>query len=76
MGTCTPTLPLLQRGSRGASVKALQTLLKLHGYKLPKYGVDGDFGGETVDAVKKLQAAKGLEVDGVVGAKTWKALVG
>lgn len=76
MGTCTPTLPLLQHGSKGASVRALQTLLKLHGYKLPKYGVDGDFGAETVAAVKQFQAAAKLTVDGVVGAQTWKALVG
>lgn len=75
-GMCTVSLPLLKNGSEGASVKALQTLLILRGYKLPKYGADGDFGSETVAAVKKFQTAKKLGVDGVVGAKTWKALVG
>lgn len=75
-GMCTVTLPLLKNGSEGASVKALQTLLILRGYKLPKYGADGDFGSETVAAVKQFQKAAKLTVDGVVGAKTWKALVG
>ena len=27
-------------------------------------------------AVKKYQRAKGLEVDGIVGPKTWNALLG
>ena len=48
-------------------------LLKL-GYKLPKYGADGDFGSETKKAVKAFQTDKGLQVDGIVGPKTWAAL--
>ena len=73
---CTVTLPLLQRGSAGMSVRVLQTVLKYRGCALPKYGVDGDFGEETAAAVKQFQRAAKLTVDGVVGAKTWKALVG
>lgn len=73
---CTVTLPLLQKGSAGMSVRVLQTVLKYRGCALPKYGVDGDFGSETLAAVKQFQAAAKLTVDGVVGAKTWKALVG
>ena len=76
MATCTPTLPLLQQGSTGMSVRVVQTILKYRGCSLPKYGVDGDFGGETLAAVKQFQTAAKLEVDGVVGAQTWKALVG
>lgn len=76
MKTCTPTLPQLRAGDNGQAVKALQTLLKLHGYKLPTYGVDGDFGSETKAAVESFQKAKNLTSDGVVGPKTWKALVG
>ena len=73
---CTVTLPLLQKGSAGMSVRVLQTVLKYRGCALPKYGVDGDFGAETVAAVKQFQKAAKLTADGVVGAKTWKALVG
>ena len=57
-------------------MKSLQTLLKLRGYTLPIYGVDGDFGGETKAAVESFQTAKNLTPDGVVGQKTWTALVG
>ena len=38
-------------------------------------GYDGDFGSGTLAAVKKFQKEKGLTVDGIVGAKTWKALL-
>lgn len=64
----------LRKGSKGAAVKELQELLLAHGYTLPKYGADGDYGDETVDAVKEFQKANGLEIDGICGPKTWAAL--
>ena len=75
--TCTVTLPQLQTGSEGSAVLGLQTLL-VHkwGCKLPKYGPDGEFGEETREAVLRFQRTKGLEADGVVGSKTWTALIG
>lgn len=36
--------------------------------------VDGEFGPQTLAAVKHFQAEHGLEVDGEVGPKTWAAL--
>ena len=66
--------PVLRKGSKGSSVKEAQNLLLKHGYALPKYGADGDFGDETLNAVKVFQQANGLEVDGAVGTKTWAAL--
>ena len=56
----------LKKGCEGDDVKELQNdLLKL-GYSLPKYGADGDFGGETQKAVKAFQEKSGLTVDGVM----------
>jgi len=37
--------------------------------------VDGAFGSLTDAAVWEYQKAKGLSVDGIVGAKTWAALL-
>ena len=68
---------LIQLGQHHASaeidcddVKELQNdLLKL-GYSLPNYGADGDFGSETVKAVKAFQKEYGLPVDGVMNVGT------
>lgn len=64
----------IRKGDEGSAVKELQNLLMKHGYDLPRYGVDGDFGNETLAAVKAFQSDNGLEVDGAVGPITWAAL--
>ncbi len=69
-------LKQLEKGSTGEQVKTAQRLLTALGYKLEKYGVDGDFGDETVTAVKAFQKAKKLDVDGIIGKDTWSALLG
>ncbi|MEW2634626.1 peptidoglycan-binding domain-containing protein [Streptomyces sp. NPDC048389] len=38
--------------------------------------MDGEFGEDTMSAVKLFQSDKGLLVDGEVGPDTWKALRG
>ena len=75
MTTCTVTLPTLKSGDTGPAVRALQQLLILRGYKLPNYGIDGDFGHETKTVVELFQKDEDLAVDGIVGSATWKALV-
>ena len=70
------TLPILKKGNKGEEVKAVQALLKGYGYNLGLWGVDGDFGAATVKAVQQYQKKMGLEADGIVGIKTWKALLG
>lgn len=70
--TQTNTKPTLRKGSKGESVKTLQDKLNKLGYNCGE--VDGDFGSNTLKAVKLFQTDKGLEVDGIVGAKTWAAL--
>ena len=61
-------------GSKGSDVTELQKLLKNNGYS--DLAVDGIFGSQTQDAVKKYQQANGLAVDGIVGNNTWAALTG
>lgn len=78
--TTTPTtkfnsLPTLRQNATGKAVSALQTLLKLRGYSLPTYGVDGDFGSETLSAVRAWQNKVGLTSNGVCDEKTWIALI-
>lgn len=67
--------PMLTSGSKGAYVKKCQELLLEKGYALPRYGADGDYGAETVAAVKQFQRDRGLEVDGICGPDTWAALL-
>lgn len=74
--TCAVSLPILSKGAKGEQVKVAQMLLKFAGYDVGQYGCDGDFGNDTMNAVKKLQKAEGLTQDGVIGAKTWAALLG
>lgn len=68
-------LTQLSKGAKGNQVKTLQRLLKALGYSIGWYGVDGSFGTATEKAVLKFQKAKGLGQDGVVGKKTWDALL-
>ena len=73
--------PLIQNGSKGDAVKLLQEILKRFEY--PPYDpgtVDSIFGNKTENAVKAVQRdyfdfdGIPLQVDGIVGAKTWRAL--
>jgi len=68
------TVKTLKKGSKGEAVKKLQQRLLDLGYKLPKYGADGDYGNETVAAVKAFQKDWGLKQDGVAGPETQKLL--
>jgi N-acetylmuramoyl-L-alanine amidase len=53
----------------------LQKRLLSLGYELPKWGADGEFGDETVEAVKSFQADNGLSPDGIVVINTWRKLL-
>lgn len=54
-------------------VKKVQDQLNKKGYK-PALAEDGDFGRKTEKAVEWFQGKNRLEVDGVVGPKTWAKL--
>jgi peptidoglycan hydrolase-like protein with peptidoglycan-binding domain len=68
----TSARPTLRRGSQGSAVKELQKMLNDLSYKVT---VDGIFGAKTEAAVKDFQKNCGLVADGIVGAKTWDALI-
>jgi peptidoglycan hydrolase-like protein with peptidoglycan-binding domain len=65
--------PHLRRGSDGAWVSHLQSLLQAEG--VDPGPIDGDFGPRTEAAVRAYQEANGLRVDGIVGPETWGSLV-
>lgn len=64
----------LQKGCEGPDVTQLQLYLIQLGHVMPKYGADGEFGNETVEALKEFQREQELEVDGIFGAETWRKL--
>lgn len=75
MQTPAPDENVLKKGDKGAGVKALQEALVKAGWSFPKYGADGDFGGETEANVKGFQRTAGLPVTGVYDAETRAALM-
>jgi putative chitinase len=65
-------MAVLQQGSSGPDVTALQTQLKALGFD--PNGTDGNFGPGTKAAVIAFQQSKGLTADGVAGPNTMAAL--
>lgn len=65
-------LPSLSEGDSGDKVQYLQK--KLAGLWFYPDQIDGNFGLQTMLAVKKAQIFFGLTVDGVVGPATWTAM--
>lgn len=59
-------------GDKGNAVRALQSRLLDLGYKLPKYGADGDFGEETKNAIWDWQLD--YHVDGTLDESEMQAL--
>jgi peptidoglycan hydrolase-like protein with peptidoglycan-binding domain len=62
-------MPVLRKGSTGAVVKQMQERLAIGGYDVG--AIDGSFGNRTEAAVRKLQEATSLPIDGIVGDRTW-----
>lgn len=79
--TLSIELPVLKKGAKSETVKAMQILLIGYGFEMKSdsgkvYDADGSFGGATENALKAFQTANGLEVDGSCGRKTWTKLLG
>lgn len=64
--------PLIRRGSRGNYVCIAQDDLNTLGYRTG--GLDGVFGEQTYNAVRRYQSSRGLSVDGIIGCNTWRSL--
>lgn len=58
-------LPIIRRGSSGKAVKLWQVILGIE--------PDGLFGIITQEETRQFQLEHNLKVDGIVGAKSWKA---
>lgn len=73
-------LPILRYGDGlddpREDVRAAQFLLIGRGFRCGSAGADGEFGEQTRKAVEQMQRGYNLAVDGVIGAKTWGALLG
>jgi serine-type D-Ala-D-Ala carboxypeptidase (penicillin-binding protein 5/6) len=65
---------VLKSGGHGFLVQALQRTLNARLKPSPKIAVDGEFGPETVTAVKRFQKEHKLKITGVVDAATWPKL--
>jgi type II secretory pathway pseudopilin PulG len=71
-------LPQIARGQKGSGVARVQGLLRAADTASTdaKLKIDGVFGPNTQSAVKSFQQQHQLTADGVVGAQTWRALLG
>jgi peptidoglycan hydrolase-like protein with peptidoglycan-binding domain len=65
---------LISQGSSGGDVRAAQYLLH-NKFGYTDVAVDGSFGPKSDAAVRDFQTKNGLNADGIVGPKTWKALI-
>lgn len=63
-----------RQGDQGEEIANIQSRLNSLGYEAGS--VDGDFGSRTTAAVISFQQDRGLEDDGIVGAQTYRALLG
>lgn len=69
-------LPELSNGATGNAVKILQSVLRtVYNISVGPWGVDGDFGNDTENAVRVFQAGVNIASTGKVDAATWKALL-
>jgi N-acetylmuramoyl-L-alanine amidase len=66
---------LIRKGSKGAKVLDIQRRIKLLGYDLGPGEIDGIFGPQTENAIKKFQQDRSVSVTGVVNDECWQELV-
>lgn len=64
--------PQVKKGAKGNVTRLIQERLVSVGFSL---NVDGDFGTNTKEKVKKFQKNRNLTQDGIVGPNTWEWLL-
>lgn len=74
--SCSLELPVLAKGGKGETVKAVQLLLLAYGYSCGKAGADGIFGTGTEKALTEYQRRSKLPESGKTDAASWKSLLG
>ena len=68
----------MQQGSTGDAVRGVQEVMKFHDQsdgEGPPNHVHGIFGPQTNRWVRGFQNAVDIDVDGIVGPVTWRAMV-
>jgi len=65
----------IAQGSSGEAVRDVQRRLLGAGLRIDADELEGAFGPSTETSVRAFQRARGLPVDGIVGAETWGQLV-
>lgn len=66
---------IIKEGDAGPDVKLLQSYLVKLGYDVGKYGEDGDYGPDTMDALENFQLDHYLPGDAEYGPETHRALM-
>lgn len=74
--TAASVRPDIRLGSKGKHVTEAQEILRALTVPGDMLKVTGVFDADTKEATQQFQAANGLKVDGVIGPKTWSALLG
>jgi peptidoglycan hydrolase-like protein with peptidoglycan-binding domain len=64
--------PMLRKGLANNQVRTAQYLLRQRGHQIV---ADNIFGPNTDAAVRAFQSAAHLTVDGIIGPRTWSALI-
>ncbi|MDO4345564.1 MAG: peptidoglycan-binding protein [Eubacteriales bacterium] len=75
IGYCRPAYSAssdgsLSYGDSGTAVKTMQQMLMMTGFSCGDSGADGNFGDNTLAALKSFQSKNGLSADGVYGSST------
>lgn len=71
--SCTIFGPQIKYKDYGPAVCAAQGALNYHGFG--PVSTNGFFSSLMVDAVKRFQTVHKLEIDGIIGPETWRALM-
>ncbi len=74
LGNYSPrTAPMLATGNQGNIVRDVQSFLKARGLYTGQ--IDGIYGPQTQAAVRRFQQRRDLAADGIVGFRTWGAMI-